>query len=103
MEKELLSIPEYASRVGISRIAVFKQVKKGKIAAIRVGRNWIIPVDKSHIYEQHINKRKLSTGLYKVKKEDINKNSSFVNKNVDNYAENLNDLMDKKMEDMGWD
>jgi len=29
--------------MGISRIAVFKKVKKGQLAAIRVGRNWAIP------------------------------------------------------------
>ena len=29
--------------MGISRIAVFKRVKKGRLAAIRVGRNWAIP------------------------------------------------------------
>ncbi len=103
MEKEFLSIPEYAKRIGISRIAVFKQVKKGKIEAIKVGRNWIIPVDKNHTYKQHINKNELSTGFHKGKKEDINKNSVFVNKNVNNSTETLDKLIDDKMEDMGWD
>ncbi|OGS52289.1 MAG: hypothetical protein A3J79_03285 [Elusimicrobia bacterium RIFOXYB2_FULL_62_6] len=39
-----LSIPEAAARLGVTRIAVFKKVKKGQIAAIRIGRNWAIPV-----------------------------------------------------------
>ena len=44
-EKEFYSVPEFAKKLGISRIAVFKRVKKGKIQAIRIGRNWAIPVD----------------------------------------------------------
>ena len=41
--KEFLSIPEAAARLGISRIAVFKKVKKGQLEAIRIGRNWAVP------------------------------------------------------------
>jgi excisionase family DNA binding protein len=44
MAKEYLSIPEAAIVLGLSRIAVFKQVKKGKLPAIRIGRNWAVPV-----------------------------------------------------------
>lgn len=29
--------------MGISRIAVFKKVKKGQLAALRFGRNWAVP------------------------------------------------------------
>ncbi|MBU2574993.1 MAG: helix-turn-helix domain-containing protein [Elusimicrobia bacterium] len=43
-EKPFLSIPEAAKILGITRIAVFKQVKKSRLAAIRIGRNWAIPV-----------------------------------------------------------
>lgn len=43
-ESPFLSIPEAAARLGVTRIAVFKQVKKGRLAAIRIGRNWAIPV-----------------------------------------------------------
>ncbi|MEW5950350.1 MAG: hypothetical protein GX447_01100 [Elusimicrobia bacterium] len=107
MNEKFLSIPEYAEKLGISRIAVFKQVKRGKIQAIRIGRNWAIPVDKSHTYEQHINKKDLSTRFSKEKKEDINKKGGFVNKNVNNYQKTLDyvsdDKIDDKMEDMGWD
>ena len=41
--KQFLSLPEAAARMGISRIAVFKKVKKGQLAAIRIGRNWAVP------------------------------------------------------------
>ncbi|MBU2529556.1 MAG: excisionase family DNA-binding protein [Elusimicrobia bacterium] len=44
-EREFYSVPEFAKRLGVSRIAVFKKVKKGQIRAIRIGRNWAIPSD----------------------------------------------------------
>jgi len=43
MAKEYLSIPEAGILLGISRIAVFKRVKSGKLPAIRIGRNWAVP------------------------------------------------------------
>ena len=42
MEKNLLSTTEVAKLLGISRIAVFKQIKTGKIKAKKVGRNFVI-------------------------------------------------------------
>ncbi len=36
-------MPEAAALLGISRIAVFKKVKKGQLPALRVGRNWAVP------------------------------------------------------------
>ena len=43
--KELMSIAELAKILGISRIAVFKKVKKGQIKAIKVGRSYVIPAE----------------------------------------------------------
>jgi len=43
MDREYFSIPEAAAMLGISRIAVFKKVKKGQLPALRVGRNWAVP------------------------------------------------------------
>ena len=43
MAREYFSIPEAAAMLGISRIAVFKKVKKGQLAALRFGRNWAVP------------------------------------------------------------
>lgn len=42
--KELISIAQVAKLLGISRIAVYKKVKKGQIEAIRVGKAYAIPV-----------------------------------------------------------
>ena len=43
MAREYYSIPEAAARLGLSRIAVLKQVKKGRLEALRIGRNWAVP------------------------------------------------------------
>lgn len=40
---EYISIPQLAKTLGISRIAVYKKVKKGQIKAIRIGRSFAIP------------------------------------------------------------
>ncbi len=40
---EYITIPQLAEILGISRIAVYKKVKKGQIKAIRIGRNFAIP------------------------------------------------------------
>jgi excisionase family DNA binding protein len=40
--KKHLTIPEFADLMGISRIAVYKKVKAGKISAEKVGRNYVI-------------------------------------------------------------
>lgn len=37
-----LSVPELAKMLGISRIAVFKKIKKGQIPALRIGRGFAI-------------------------------------------------------------
>ena len=39
------SIPEAARILGVSRIAVYKQVKNGKIRSIKVGRNYCVPAN----------------------------------------------------------
>jgi len=40
--KKYLTIPQLAKLLGISRIAVYKKVKKGQIAATKVGRTYVI-------------------------------------------------------------
>jgi excisionase family DNA binding protein len=42
-KNEYLSIAEVAKILGISRIAVYKKVKKGKIKAIKIGKAFAIP------------------------------------------------------------
>jgi len=38
-----LSIPQVASLLGISRIAVYRKVKTGRIPAVKIGRNFAVP------------------------------------------------------------
>lgn len=42
MEDKFISTSEAAKILGISRVAVFKQIKAGKLKAERVGRNFVI-------------------------------------------------------------
>ncbi|MGB8951498.1 MAG: helix-turn-helix domain-containing protein [Candidatus Aminicenantales bacterium] len=42
-EKQYLTIPQLAEILGLSRIAVYKKVKKGEIKAIKIGKNYAIP------------------------------------------------------------
>ena len=42
-EPGYITIPQLAKFLGISRIAVYKKVKKGQIEAVRIGRNYFIP------------------------------------------------------------
>lgn len=41
-KSEFLSTTELAGLLGISRIAVFKKIKKGEIRAKKIGRNFVI-------------------------------------------------------------
>ena len=40
--RNYITIPELAKLLGISRIAVYKKVKKGQIKAQKIGRNYVI-------------------------------------------------------------
>lgn len=44
-EEKYISIPELAKILGLSRIAVYNQVKMGKIKAAKIGRNYAVPID----------------------------------------------------------
>jgi excisionase family DNA binding protein len=66
--KRVMSTTELANILGISRIAIFKKIKKGQIKAVKVGRSYAIsPKDvpylsgetskeKKHIIEQAVKK-----------------------------------------------
>ncbi len=77
-EKKFLSTTELAEIMSISRVAVFKKIKKGEIEAIRIGRNYAIPV-KDILSEELSEKQK-----------DILQNA--VDKTVKEYGEVLKKL-----------
>jgi excisionase family DNA binding protein len=41
-DRGYLTIPQLARMLGLSRIAVYRRVKKGQIPAVRAGRTYII-------------------------------------------------------------
>ena len=43
MVKEYYSTTEVANIFRVSRITIFQWIKKGKIIAIKVGRNYVVP------------------------------------------------------------
>jgi len=40
--EKYITIPELAKLLGVSRIAIYKRVKKGQIPATKVGRTYVI-------------------------------------------------------------
>ena len=40
--KQHITIPRLAERLGVSRIAIYRRVKKGQIPATRIGRTYVI-------------------------------------------------------------
>ena len=42
VRKKGVTVPELARELGLSRVAVWKKIKKGEIAATKVGRQYII-------------------------------------------------------------
>ena len=75
---EYITIPQLAKVLRLSRIAVYKKVKKGQIKAIRIGRNFAIP------------KKYIADILGKVlAEEDKREIDSAVKKTVREYGEVL--------------
>jgi excisionase family DNA binding protein len=77
-DKEYYTIPELAKILGISRIAVYKKVKKGEIKAKKVGRIYAIP--KKYVASV------LGKELSKKEKKEI---EEAVKKTVKEYGEVL--------------
>lgn len=78
MVKNLLSTTDAAKLLGISRIAVFKKIKSGKIKATKVGRNFVI--DKNELPEI------LGTVLTERARREI---ETSVEKTIKEYGETL--------------
>lgn len=76
--KRLLSTIELAKILSISRVAVFKRIKKGEIKATKVGRNFVIDKkDLGDIFKKELTKKQ---------KLEIKK---AVKKTVEEYGETL--------------
>jgi len=44
MRVQFLSVPEFASVIGVSRITAYRHVESGKVPSVLVGRRRLIPV-----------------------------------------------------------
>ena len=84
-ENKYLSIAQLSKLLNISRIAVYKKVKKGQIKAIRIGRAFAIP--KESIEEYLVDVKGLP--LKEEEKKEIEK---AVEKTIDEYREVLRRL-----------
>jgi len=82
--KDFFSTTELAKILGISRIAVFNKIKKGKIKAIKIGRSFVIA--KKDLEDV------LSVGISEKDKERINQ---AVKKTVKEYGETLKMLAEE--------
>ena len=77
-ESKYVTIPELAKMLGLSRVAVFKKVKKGEIKAIKIGRTYAI------------SKKDLGILLGKVLAEDEKKEiDRAVKRTVNEYGQTL--------------
>jgi len=77
-ENKYVTIPELAKMLGLSRVAVFKKVKKGEIKAIKIGKTYAIP------------RKNLEVLFGKVLAEDEKKEiDRAVKKTVSEYGQTL--------------
>ncbi len=77
-QDEYVTIPELAKILGLSRIAVFKKVKKGEIKAIKIGKTY------------GISRKYVESLLGKVLGEDEKKEIDLaVKKTVSEYGQTL--------------
>ncbi|MCD6516043.1 MAG: helix-turn-helix domain-containing protein [Candidatus Aminicenantes bacterium] len=76
-----ITIPQMAKILGLSRIAVYKKVKKGEIEAIRIGRNYAI------------HKKSVANILGKdLKEKDKNEIDKAIKKTLEEYGDVLKRL-----------
>lgn len=82
---EYLSIAQLAKMLGISRIAVYKKVKKGDIKAIKIGRSYAIP-------QNALNKKSANIQGKPLKEKEKRIIEKAVRKTVQDYGEVLKKL-----------
>jgi excisionase family DNA binding protein len=75
---DYITIPQLAKLLGVSRIAVYRKVKKGQIKALKIGRNFAIP------------QKQIAAILGKrLRQEDKKEIDSAVQKTVKEYGQVL--------------
>jgi len=84
-ENEYISIAQLAKLLGISRIAVYKKVKQGKIKAIKVGRSFAIS-------KEYVNKNLINVSGSPLLEEEKKGIEKAVKRTVEEYGEVLKRL-----------
>lgn len=84
-DNEYISIAQLAKILGISRIAVYKKIKQGKIKAIRIGRSFAI--SKEYVKQNLVDV--IGEPLNEEEKKEIDK---AVKKTIEEYGEVLKRL-----------
>lgn len=77
-----LSVTELAKMLGISRVAVFKRIKKGQIPAVMIGRSYAVSSEDADDIVQN----RQNNVLTEEKKSEITK---AVHKVISEYGETL--------------
>jgi excisionase family DNA binding protein len=81
-KEQCVSIPELASQLGVSRVTVYKRVKKGLIAAVRDGGDFV--VEKKHAVKLILReKQKLKRTTKKKNELDLKNNLAKREKRAD--------------------
>jgi len=83
-KEKYITIPRLAELLGVSRISIYKKVKKGQIPAIRIGRNYAIT-------DQTI-AQVLGEELSKKGKRQID---TAITKTIEQYGEVIRELGNK--------
>lgn len=72
MEEKYIGTAQAAKILGISRVAIFKRIKSGKIKAKKIGRNFVIEKNSLGTIYQEITKteeEKIEKAISKIFKE----------------------------------
>ncbi len=69
ISQEFLTTSELAAIIGVSRVTIYKRIKKGDIDAIRIGRNYVVP---KH-YVSEVYKRKITATRKKLIEKAVRK------------------------------
>ena len=84
VKEKYLTIPQLAALLGITRIAVYKKVKKGQIPATKVGRTYVIsdPDITSILGNEVSDKAKMRTQMYTMREDTNSRIVNVRNNNV---------------------
>ena len=73
VKEKYITIPQLAKLLGLSRIEVYRKVKKGQIPAVKIGRNYAISDrDITHILGKQVSrqgKKRIDLAVRKTVKE----------------------------------